>query len=446
LENCVHGDAFEVTQGIHDKSSNASENARTAGALTLLHDQAKGLAKMHGEGVTHQDYKGPNVMVAKGGVGKIADFGTSGGQKVDGRTGGVEITVAKDNVENPTWVSPLRLYGREAKANAQLAKSNELKKAAIHDVCQMMGLHSIETSGKLNKVKLKDYDVQELQRRHGPEEGKKIAKRMEDDLNAVLTKIDKQVETEFAPKTMTFNEKADVWAFGIVAYQMLFNKGSDLPPQFQDSFLSNIEEKLKAHRAAGLKGEGKPIFDGPPESLTAQEKFVNWLLPPKEEDAPSMEQVVNHPIFKDLLGEGVVGSKEARDFIESSANLSKAKGDAMKPINEMVKTLNEDALAFDAGQFTTEMEQRFPLEPKSPNPWYPPKPNYPPQWNDEIGNLLSRAPLGQIDALAQDIVQTLMLDAKQGESIMKAAALVKQQKTEAADAQLKASRLDAIID
>jgi len=444
LENCVHGDAFDVQMGIHDKSTNASENARTAASLTLLLDQAKGLAKMHGEGVTHQDYKSANVMVSRGGVGKIADFGTSGGAKVQGRVGGVEIKVATDKVDNPTWVSPMRLFGRDEKAAQQLAKANQLKQAAFNEVGKMLGLPSIERPENNSKPKLTDQEKQTLIQRFGDAEGKKMAKQMENDLNALVKKIDAQVEEEFAPKTMTFNEKADVWSFGVVAYQMLFDKGTDLPPQFQDRWNSDIEKKLKEHRAAGLRGEGKPIFDGPPDSLTAQEKFINWLMPPKEEDAPSMQEVVNHPIFKDLLGEGVVGSKEVRDFIESSATVYKPKASIHKEIRG-VHPFKDDNLGFTAQQFVSGVEQRFQLDPPFTPPWFTPEAGKQPGWYDEIGNVLSRTPPGQLDAVAKDIIQTLNLDAKQGAAVLKAADMVRQQKASAADAQLKASRVDALM-
>ena len=56
------------------------------------------------------------------------------------------------------------------------------------------------------------------------------------------------------------------------------------------------------------------IFSANPgEDLTPEQEFVNWVLHPDPDQRPSMQEVVDHPIFT-RLG---VGKPEAYDVIKS---------------------------------------------------------------------------------------------------------------------------------
>jgi len=367
LELAPHGDIAKVQENLYATKDSATASipeskiildntnalAKSAAALTLLQDMAHGLLECHNSGVVHMDVKPQNFMVGQGGIAKLADFGTSGGTvKVDvnnGDTVGAEISITKRPVDKPLWLAPETIHGTDIR-NKDVVDAIESKKSVTRrQIAKRLGIEinpktrqerrmelrnqigkNVDSATKIKMHEAIDVQVDEQMAKEkakfevdvgGPKAKKKFEKLMG------ATNRQNAQKIEMNTPSIVIDDKADVWSFGIVAYQMLFNKGNDLPPGLHNSWDNQVEKRLKEfHSNSNNRVFTTDLFEGSVEGteldvfkptlvahLTPEHEFVNWLLNPDPGQRPSMSDVLKHPIFK-RLG---VGSDEAYEFIEA---------------------------------------------------------------------------------------------------------------------------------
>jgi len=278
LEAAPCGDVDEVGKILHD--SNGTDNAKTTVALTLLQDMAKGLNKVHEKGIVHVDVKGPNFLIGPNGKAQVADMGTSGGE-VDVRNGviGAKHAIDSNPIDNPIWQAPELLH-----------RTNEVKG---HERLIKAAVNARQDNAKA-KWEAKGFEGEEL--------------------NAILRNVkvtnEQKVRDELGERQIELTEKTDVWSFGMTAFQLLF--GKELPDQFQGQtgFQSDIENAILEF----AQNPNNRIFTANEgEQLTLEQEFINWIMHPDPDQRPSMQQILEHDIFKQIP----VGSDLAYDVIKS---------------------------------------------------------------------------------------------------------------------------------
>ena len=281
LDCAPHGSIYKAQQNLHD--SNGSENAKLTVALTLLQDMAKGLNKAHKEGVVHIDVKGPNYLIGEDGKALLCDMGTSGGQ-VEQRTledgtvvTGARILFDKNEIDNPIWAAPELIFERTRVEGIQ-------------------GVISGLVEGKVDDAR-RDLEALGF-----------TGKELDDLLQDVRVSNQAKIEQRFGRRQYELTEKSDVWSFGMCAFQLLFNE--EQPQKLYSSFMSQIGRKLTDFAT----DKTNRIFVAPEgEQLTPEQDFINWIMHPDPDQRPSMQEILDHPIFM-RMG---VGSDLAYGVIKS---------------------------------------------------------------------------------------------------------------------------------
>eukprot|EP00501_MAST-03F_sp_TOSAG23-6_P002249 GSMAST32.ASY1.ANO1.2349.1 assembled CDS len=106
MEQCVYGSVSDIynRRGIPFTPNEIS---------IILQDSLRGLSYLHSKKIIHRDIKGGNILLASGGVAKMADFGVS--TMLSGN-------VAKSStfVGTPYWMAPEVIDGNEYDASADI--------------------------------------------------------------------------------------------------------------------------------------------------------------------------------------------------------------------------------------------------------------------------------------------------------------------------------------
>lgn len=281
VDAAPYGDVFEAQMKLF--AANGSADAKTTVALTLLQDMARGLAKVHEEGVAHIDVKGPNFLIGKDGQAQVCDLGTAGGETEertlqDGtKVGGAKRTLDGNPIDNPIWSAPELIYGGHliAERSSAVKSLTEARVSKAKEELESQGFTGQELDTLLENVK---------------------------------KSAEQRYEQAIAKRQIELTEKADVWSFGMCAFQLLM--GEELPAQFQSGFNYEIGNAIVQF---GQDSTSRIFTAKPGEDLTPEQEFINWIMHPDPDQRPSMQEIVDHPIFN-RLG---VGGDEAYDVVKS---------------------------------------------------------------------------------------------------------------------------------
>jgi len=82
-------------------------------AVNLIRQACSALQAVHEAGVVHRDIKPDNILVAKGGLAKLTDFGLAKGD-------GTRLTAANAVLGTPSYMAPEQVMGKEADARSDI--------------------------------------------------------------------------------------------------------------------------------------------------------------------------------------------------------------------------------------------------------------------------------------------------------------------------------------
>lgn len=303
LECMPKGTLYEAMQRITEqvKAGNLSETSARAITMTLVKDTMEGLQHMQSLGVSHFDFKAPNVMIDSEGRAKVTDFGQTTQME------GFDFT-SYDKPDNPLWLAP-----------EVLIDNTHLR--AVHGNYGTKTEEMVQTKQKLVD-RFKDLDGIYV--------------------NSLIGDIgNRRAKEELQSHTFHTNQKSDVWALGVTAFNLIYGRDLD-----SNSFLSGVEKTLKTFGSnPGNKFVDTTKLDtgekwletdgtrrGPPPQDKPGEKgdiigisyagssgspevddLLNKLLAPLPDQRPELDQLTDHPAFQ-VKG---AGTDEVRDLIKA---------------------------------------------------------------------------------------------------------------------------------
>ena len=294
-EFAPHGDVNELAMKVNSRIAKDDKNPQSGEItkqqakviiLTLLEDMAKGLHSIHQDGgLTHYDFKTPNVLIDENGIGKVTDFGTT----FEGGTIHFSETTA---IESAGYKAPEIAY-----ASKRYDESGKQIEKEVTD-----GIRDLRKNFGLIYPDLNQDDLDTFVERVTVER-KEVA---------MLDRVNPKMENV---------GKADVWGLGASAYQLFTGKlilsGFDKYESLKDVRLSEFSQQIEGKAIASMGFQGN-IFEKSLAHSTGDPKlddFINWVLAPNPKDRPTAEDIKNHDIF---LANGI-GSDQARALIKAIA-------------------------------------------------------------------------------------------------------------------------------
>ncbi len=268
MEAAPHGTLFDFKDRLKEveKSGHISPQAATLIRITLLKDLLLGMKHVQEtRGITHLDYKSPNVLIGGGGVAKMIDFGTS--------TQGLEMTLKKSPVDNPIYLAP------------EVIVSKNLIGEGVKEISDSFRDYKRRAREELKKLEGKEKE----------EFGELIKETTDHEVSDSL--IERYWESV---PGFEVTEKADTWSLGITAYELFFGE-----PPFDDprAFMAKVEDMVTEFAkdpesrisTLGKDGEGNPIGTGVGEL----DRLLNQMLHPVPSERPTISDLLEHSLFKE---------------------------------------------------------------------------------------------------------------------------------------------------
>ncbi len=274
MESAPHGTLLDMSNNLKKAVAQGLISPQSANVvrITLFKDLLKGVQHFQEQrGLTHFDIKGPNFLIGKDGITKLADFGT-------GATS-LDRSLPKKLVDNPIYTAPeILIQDRDRNANIPEDIARNLKKSLA-----------------LAKEQLSPEDYQELRNQ---------AKDYLDEHDQAIAKA-----TSEKPDII-LNEKADTWSAGVTAYELFFGE-----PPFNADFMSVIEDQLVKFAEDPTSKISLLGKDSDQESVgtgaTQLDRLLNQMLHPIPDERPTISDLLDHSLFT----EPGVGEPDVRDLI-----------------------------------------------------------------------------------------------------------------------------------
>lgn len=273
------GDGSKAQKAIAAALADGKISATTAQtvALTVMADAIKGMQHLHDTaGMTHIDFKAPNLFITDEGVSQLADFGT---------TLQTETPTLKDSkeVENYTWKDPKVLYGE-----IQVNGNSPLKPIA------------------------KEAGLQFAERFFAPGERSKAEQTSFDNVSAkVAARTLRAATDDYLSQTQFDGRSYDMFALGVTAVNMLTgdltlsetefkfsSKGMDEQARLHESGVAPVG----SHDGAVRKTLGDPLVDD----------FINLMThPDPDKRASDFGALLDHDVFQ----QKGIGGHDARQML-----------------------------------------------------------------------------------------------------------------------------------
>jgi serine/threonine protein kinase len=270
LEYAPYGDFNKAMTEISKPENNVGTDDARLMRLTMLHDLAKGLGHMQsrtaGDGILHLDFGSRNMFIGENGVSKIGDFGLS-------------TKVSKYDVE----------FTEGAKNTYMVAPELTLTRG-----------ENLQTRSQFTRRNSEEYQTtlgQFQQHFDGLNENKRkiLSENVRENLSHGVT-------GERQPDA----KKAEVWAFGIIAFEMMMGRLPVVGEHEGQDVSSVTENKYKEFGRDFTKralnsydddGNLVPGFFGETTGNEEVDDLINQLMHPDPTKRPTPQQVLNHPAF-----------------------------------------------------------------------------------------------------------------------------------------------------
>lgn len=266
MEFAPHGDMEKAAGKIQEAHEGGSIDIaqRFALALTALKDMAGGLKHMHERGFVHGDVKLQNMFVGRGGVLKVADFGTAQG-------GGAYRLVASPRNEAAGYLSPERL-----KKDSLVGELGEGKTGRLVEERSRY----VDQAKKTFENALSQAGIENATEFYAALEGDRIV------------------------ETTAVDHNADTFALGVALHHLLTGeaflpyKGLSGPMSTRWSVMELYASDPNNKAFGGKEGEEGRGFFGPSFGDERIDDLMNGLLHPDPGQRPTMQQVLDHPAMR----------------------------------------------------------------------------------------------------------------------------------------------------